>query len=111
VINSRVTLDDPLCDQVWPYRCAHYRLIAPGDGVIDFVMTCPALADKYVVDIGVIDPAGRMWISAEAEQWRLGPQRTVRIPVTAGATYVIEIWSLGAPGEMFELKTSYRPGR
>lgn len=110
VVSSRVTPEDALCDPKWPHRCRHYQLIASADGILEVVMTCPKLAQEYVVDIGVIDPMGGMWISREAQLFALGPQRSVKLRVTAGATYVIEIWSLDAPGETFELKTSLQPG-
>jgi hypothetical protein len=109
-VRARVTTDDPLCSPDWPHHCRRYRLIAPRDGLFEVVMTCAASARAYVLDIGVIDPTGQMWLPPP-EQWRLGAQRSVKLPVTAGSAYVIEIWSSSAPGELFELTSSLEPAK
>jgi hypothetical protein len=106
VVVSRVMPEDPLCDPAWPYRCRYFRVTAPTDGLMEVIMRCPVLAVRYVVDLGVIDTEGRAWFGQP--QFVLGPQRSVTLRVAAGATYFVEIWSVDAPGEEFEVRTSIR---
>jgi hypothetical protein len=104
VVNSQVTMDDPLCDPGWPHRCRYYRLTAPADGVLDVTMRWSSQQpDPYPLDIDVISAIGRMGLPAGVGP---GPQRRVTLRVKAGDTYVIEIWSFLSPGEGFELSTT-----
>lgn len=103
VITSRVTPDDPQCGLVAPFFCRYYRLTPPRDGVLHVTLAwSPQLHDNYPLDMGVIDPHGR-----ERTATVVGPaQRGVSLRVTAGAPYVIEIWSFLSPAAEFELRSS-----
>ena len=101
VVTGRVTEDDPLCGP--RHRCRYYRLTVSGSGALRVTMTWdPQVADPYPLDIGVIDPSGRVSLPTIGP----GTQRQVSLPVSAGRTYVIEIWSAAAPGEEFALQTA-----
>lgn len=103
-----MTQNDPLCDAGWPHRCRHYRLTAPAAGVLKVTMTWSSqVADPYPLDIGVVDPLGRTYYPSVGP----GAQRQVSVQVSAGTTYVIEIWSSLSPGEEFELHTAIEPNR
>ena len=106
VVRSHVTDDDPLCDPAWPYRCRYYRLIAPTSGVLNVsIAWSPQARDPYPLDIGVVEERGLEYFPL------VGPdtQRQVSLRVTAGRTYVIEIWSFLSPPEEFELRTAIQP--
>ena len=99
-VTARVTQDDPLCGGPYLYRCRYFRLAASRNGHLTVTMRWDSqVADPYPLDIGVIDPFGRMAFPTIGP----GTQRQVSLPVSAGSTYVIEIWSAAAPGEQFEL--------
>ena len=105
VVSSRVTADDPLCSPGLSYRCRYYRLTAPSSGVLTVTMTWnPQIADPYPLDIEVIDPDGRITLTTAA-----GAQRRVSLPVSEGATYVIEIWASAVPGEPFGVNIAIVP--
>jgi hypothetical protein len=101
VIKTRVTREDPLCSEGWPYRCRYYGLTPATNGLLNITMTWQN-GGVYPLDFGVYDAQGRSW-DAVADA---GLRRSVTLPVTAGATYVIEIWSFLEPGEEFELGSS-----
>ena len=104
VVNSHVTMDDPLCDPGWPHRCRYYRLTAPVDGVVDVTMRWSSQQpDPYPLDIDIISVLGRMGPPVAVGP---GPQRRVTLRVKAGDAYAIEIWSFLSPAEAFELSTA-----
>jgi hypothetical protein len=100
LIKTRVTADDRLCGDAFPYRCRHYGLTPRTSGVLMVAMTWGS--GEYPLDIGVYDPQGREWAGHRVEGYR----REAVLPVTAGETYVIEVWSFLSPGEEFELSAS-----
>jgi hypothetical protein len=104
VVNSKVTMDDPLCDPRWPHRCRYYRLTAPADGFLEVTMRWSVeQPDPYPLDIDIISAFGRMGLPPDVGP---GPQRRVAPRVKAGDTYTIEISSFLSPGEAFELTTA-----
>jgi hypothetical protein len=103
VITSRVTSDDPLCGHNTPFPCRYYRLTPARDGVLQVTLAWnPQLVDDYPLDMSVIDPQGKDWAATVVGR----AQRGVSVRVTAGASYVIEIWSFLSPGVEFELRSS-----
>jgi len=99
-VTARVTQDDPVCGAPYPHRCLYFRLEASRTGHLTVTMRWDSrIADPYPLDIAVIDPLGRMALPTIGP----GTQRQVSLPVSAGSTYVIEIWSAATPGEPFEL--------
>lgn len=104
-VSSRVTKDDPLCDEGWHYRCGYYRVTAPGDGILDVTMRWSS-ADAYPLDIDVLNShGGRLAVHPQ-----VGPgERRVAFRATAHEVYFIEVWSFMDPGVEFELRTSFRP--
>lgn len=106
VVNDRVRSDDPLCDPEWPHRCRYYQLKAAVDGVLDVSLKWSShQLDPYPLDIDVIGVHGRIGPTPA-----IGPgnQRRVSLPVRAGDTYAIEIWSFLSPGEVFDLSATIR---
>lgn len=102
VITSRVTPDDPLCGDVAPFHCRYYRMTPARDGVLHITLGWnPQLLEDYPLDMGVIDPQGRERVATVVGR----AQRGVSVRVTAGAPYVIEIWSFLSPGAEFELRS------
>jgi len=103
VITSRVTSDDPLCGHMTSYPCRYYRLTPARDGVLHITLAwSPQLLDNYPLDMSVIDPQGKEWAAIVVGR----AQRGASLPVTAGAPYVIEIWSFLSPPAEFELRSS-----
>jgi hypothetical protein len=103
-ISSRITLDDPICDTGWPFRCQYFRLAVPAEGVLEVTIRWSATQlDPYPLDMGVIGPSGEGWVSEFSGQpYRIGRGRV------SGGTYVIEVWSFLVPHEPFELTTVLR---
>lgn len=102
VIKTRITADDGWCGDQFPYHCRHYGLTAKTSGVLQVTMTWWG-GGEYPLDLGVIDSLGREWPALAGP----GRRRDVVLPVVAGETYVIEIWSFLFPGEEFELRSAF----
>ena len=103
IVEGVLTAHDPLCDPGWPYRCRYYGLTVPSTGTLLVTIAWnPEISDPYPLDMGVTDERGREWASAANRRG----DRIVAIPVTEGATYVIEVWSFRSPDEPFQLRTS-----
>jgi hypothetical protein len=107
MIRSRVTEGDPLCGAPpYQFRCRRYRVTIPASGIFVAVMAWGAeVLNPYPLDIGVLDERGFEYVPSVGP----GPQRRVEFRVSAGSTYVIEIWSFLTPHEDFELRTAFHP--
>ena len=101
-VHSQATADDPLCDPGWSYPCRYFKVTASSHGRLRVTMRWSAAQpDPYPLDIGVPGPFGE-WLAMIGP----GAQRYVDVPVDAGATYLIEVWSFLNPAERFELTSS-----
>jgi hypothetical protein len=93
VVTSRVTDDDPPCVGEPQWDCQYFRLTAPGDGLLEVVMTVtPNSLGKPNLDLSFSDSERKEWWSP------------VIAPVKAGSTYQITVWEYAFPGVEFELR-------
>jgi hypothetical protein len=97
-----VTSDDPVCGaRPYQYHCRYFRVTAPRDGVM--VVTIGwKIPEEYPFDMAVFGPSG----GVADGQIGVGLERIARGRVSAGSTYVIEVWSFLTTPEPFDLSTS-----
>ena len=102
VIRSRVTAEDPLCELGWPYRCRYYGVTVPSAGWLNVTIGWdPELTRRYRSTW-----ASSTFRGANGSRRQAGSAETCPVPVTAGTTYVIEVWSFWSPPADFQLTTS-----
>jgi hypothetical protein len=106
-VASQVTRDDFQCDPGWPHYCQGFLLQAPTNGRLDVVMTWTTIRDPYPLDFDVFDP--ETGLGYYSVGWGAGQRRVTSVPLRAGVSYPVTVWSAWVPGEVFELRFSLRP--
>jgi hypothetical protein len=96
-----VANDDPVCPGAYQYHCRYFRVTVPQDGIL-LVTIRWKIPMSYPFDMGVLGPSG----AVADGQIGVGLERIARGRVSAGSTYVIEVWSFLTTPEPFDLSTS-----
>jgi hypothetical protein len=99
-VRFRFITDDRECGSG---RCRSYSLTAPSQGLLEVVLTSVSGDDSFVSKTEMyVVPGGDSWVEGP------GPRISVTIPVVAGSTYEIRMFSFQDPSLELELRASIR---
>ena len=63
IVSSRVTPDDHICGDRYPFRCQYFRLPVPQDGILEVtIQWSAAQRNQYPLDMDIIGPSGSGWV-------------------------------------------------
>jgi hypothetical protein len=102
VVRFQFTADDVPCDGA-NGRCRSYNVTAPSDGRLEVVLASVSGEDSFV-------STTEMYVVPGGDSWDVGPgpRISVTIPVRAGGTYEIRMYSAKVPSVGLELRASLR---
>lgn len=102
VVRFRFTADDVPCVG-GDGRCRSYNVTAPSDGQLEVVITSVSGEDSFVSTV-------EMYVVPGGDSWNVGPgaRISVSVPVRAGGTYEIRMFSPQVPSVELELRTLLR---
>ena len=100
VVRFQFTADDVPCVG-GDGRCRSYTVTAPSDGRLEVVVTSVSGQDNFV-------PTMEMYVVPGGDYWDVGPgpRISVTVPVKAGGTYEIRMFSAKVASLELELRAS-----
>lgn len=100
VVRFWFTADDVPCAGAQG-RCRSYNVTAPSDGRLEVVVTSVSREASFVSTL-------EMYVVPGGDSWDVGPgpRISVTIPVRAGGTYEIRMYSAQVPSVELELRAS-----
>lgn len=102
VVRFQFTAEDVPCVGAGG-RCRSYNVTAPSDGRLEVVLASVSGEDSFI-------PTTEMYVVPGGDWWDVGPgpRISVTIPVRAGGTYEIRMYSAMVPSVGLELRASLR---
>ena len=106
VVEGTVDGRDPDCFPAWDAsgHCRTYILTAPSDGTLVALLTFPGGRGSFDPDLFLVAPAGN-WVYAPDQS----TDRKATLPVKAGLSYHIVVFSYGPAEQRFTLAVDVQP--